>query len=161
MSELRIGFQVNGEELLIPVTQGGSLLDLLRDRLGLDEAPPSCGDGQCGACLVLVDGSPVRACRLPADEVAGREVLTAEGLSESAMGRALLDRFSASNEEHELGCGRCVPGLLLAALSCLENAPEPPDLETARAAMRGHPCACLYQDEIAAAAVEVAREGAV
>ncbi len=160
MSSVRISFQVNNEEYLLPVSLEVSLADFLRDQLGLDESSTGCDTRQCGACVVLVEGQPVRSCSLPAIEIAGKAVLTAEGLSRDEIGSRLLQRYRSGEETAGrcTPCGRCAPGLLLAALSCIQRAASPPPTETVRAFLRGHPCRCFLQDEIAAAAAATAQE---
>ncbi len=117
---------------------GRSLLSVLREDLHLTGAKPACGEGACGACTVLLEGVPVRACITPAVAAAGREVRTIEGLGPSGV----LDPVQrAFLEEGAVQCGYCIPGMVLAAVALLASNPDPDPLEI-RAAMAGNVCRC-------------------
>jgi nicotinate dehydrogenase subunit B len=129
-----------------------SLLSVLREDLHLTGAKPACGEGACGACTVLLDGVPVRACITPADAAAGREVTTIEGLAESGM----LDPVQrAFLEEGAVQCGYCIPGMVLAAVALLASNPEPDPFEI-RAALAGNVCRCGGYTRIERAVVRAA-----
>jgi len=115
---------VNGRRQRLPEHPAGRLLDWLRGALGLTGTKPGCGEGQCGACTVLLDGNPVMACQLSLAAVAGRRVTTIEGLS--ADGR-LHPVQEAMVEEHAIQCGYCAPGMALRAAALLEADPDPDD----------------------------------
>ena len=115
-----------------------SLLLVLREDLHLTGAKPACGEGVCGACTVLLDGVPVRACTTPAAAAGGREVTTIEGLAASGV----LDPVQrAFLEEGAVQCGYCIPGMVLAAVALLASNPDPDPVEI-RAAMAGNVCRC-------------------
>jgi nicotinate dehydrogenase subunit B len=113
---------VNGERCELGPAPSGTLLALLRFDLGLTGAKPGCGEGECGACTVLVDGAPVLACRTAAAEVAGHSVTTIEGL---AAGQRLHPVQQALAEEHAFQCGYCTPGMALRAAALLAADPDP------------------------------------
>ena len=112
------------------------LLSVLRDDLALTGAKVGCGEGACGACAVLLDGSPVVSCLMPVGAVEGRSVTTIEGLSDKAA--ALQEAFVA---EDALQCGFCTPGQIVSATALLESTPAPSRNEI-RAAMAGNLCRC-------------------
>jgi carbon-monoxide dehydrogenase small subunit len=137
-------FVVNGEAVSIVVDTRDTLLDLLRDRLGLTGTKEGCGNGNCGACTVLLDGAPVNACIVFALEVAGCDVQTIESVA--AGGR--LDRVQeAVIEAGGTQCGFCTPGVVLSAKALLERNPHPSAQEI-RAALAGNLCRCTGYDKI-------------
>ncbi len=139
--------RVNGERVTIHVEPHRTLLDVLRDELGLTGAKHVCGEGNCGACTVLLDGETVYACLTLAIECEGSEVRTVEGL---ARGGALHPVQAAFVEHDGYQCGYCTPGQVLAAVALLEQEPNPTEDEI-RLAMSGNLCRCgAYQGIVAA-----------
>jgi carbon-monoxide dehydrogenase small subunit len=137
-------FVVNGEAVSIVVDTRDTLLDLLRDRLGLTGTKEGCGNGNCGACTVLLDGAPVNACIVFALEAAGCDVKTIESVA--AGGR--LDRVQeALIEAGGTQCGFCTPGVVLSAKALLERNPHP-STHAIRAALAGNLCRCTGYDKI-------------
>jgi carbon-monoxide dehydrogenase small subunit len=134
-----VSFVLNGAPVVVGVRPHERLIDLLRDTLHLTGTKEGCGEGECGACTVLVDGRSVNACLFPAPEVEGREVLTIEGL------RGPDNRLSPIQESFaELGaiqCGFCTPGMILSAKALLDACPDPDD-EQIRDALAGNLCRC-------------------
>ena len=129
-----------------------SLLSVLREDLHLTGAKPACGEGACGACTVLLDGVPTRACMTPAAAAAGREVTTIEGLA----GSGVLDPVQrAFLEEGAVQCGYCIPGMVLAAVALLRSNPDP-DPSEIRAALAGNVCRCGAYTRIERAVVRAA-----
>jgi isoquinoline 1-oxidoreductase len=128
--------RVNGTARSVPAD--GSLLSALRESLGLTGAKPGCGEGACGACAVLVDGSPVRACQQRAASVAGREIITIEGL---AAGGPLHYVQQAFVDEGAAQCGYCTPGMVLSAAALLA-ADSDPDDAAIDDALAGQICRC-------------------
>lgn len=139
--------RVNGERVTVQVEPHRTLLDVLRDELGLTGAKHVCGEGNCGACTVLLDGETVYACLTLAIECEGSEVRTVEGL---ARGGALHPVQAAFVEHDGYQCGYCTPGQVLAAVALLEQEPNPTEDEI-RLAMSGNLCRCgAYQGIVAA-----------
>lgn len=114
-------FHLNGRPTTIEVDGGRRLLWLLRGELGLTGAKYGCGEGVCGACTVLVDGAAVHACTTPVAAVAGKRVVTIEGLAEGERLHPLQEAFV---EQGALQCGYCTPGMILAAHALLERHPH-------------------------------------
>lgn len=133
-----VRFTVNGSERSVTTEPERRLLDVLREDLQLTGTKYGCGEGQCGACLVLVDGEPARSCLLPVTAVRGKAVTTIEGL---ARGGALHPVQQAFLDEGALQCGYCTSGMILAAASLLREKPDPTDEEIV-AGMNGHICRC-------------------
>lgn len=134
-----IGFTVNGEYVQIEVLPHWNLLKALRDILDLNGAKPGCGEGECGACTVLVDGAPVNSCIYPVLEVEGRNVLTIEGLL--GPNNALHPLQQAFLEKAGVQCGFCTPGMIMSAKALLDANPNPTEDEI-RHALAGNMCRC-------------------
>jgi CO/xanthine dehydrogenase Mo-binding subunit/aerobic-type carbon monoxide dehydrogenase small subunit (CoxS/CutS family) len=141
------GIIVNGEPRELSPAPSGTLLAVLRSDLGLTGTKPGCGEGECAACTVLVDGTPVLACQTSADEVAGRSVTTVEGLAD---GRRLHPVQQALAEEHAFQCGYCTPAMALRAAALLAADPDPDDQKIA-AALEPALCRCGCYPRIARA----------
>ena len=152
-----VRLRVNGNEVEGMVRPNDTLLDLLRDELGLTGAKQGCGEGDCGACTVLLDGSPVSSCLVLALQAEGSEVLTVEGLADKERLHPIQQAFV---EIGGVQCGFCTPGMLLTAKSLLDRNPDPDEREI-RAAIAGNLCRCTgYQkivEAISAAAAELRR----
>jgi len=129
---------VNGVERPISLDRDRSLLYVLREELGLTGTKYGCGEGECGACKVLVDGVAVRACMTPVGEVVGRSVTTIEGLAD---GERLHPVQQAFLDAAAFQCGFCTPGMILTVVALLERNPHPDEGEI-RAAMDGNLCRC-------------------
>jgi len=133
-----VRFRVNGEERSVTTEEERRLLDVLREDLQLTGTKYGCGEGQCAACTVLVEGEPARSCLLPVSAVSGKAVTTIEGL---ARGDALHPVQEAFLEEGALQCGYCTGGMVLGAVALLRAKPHPTDEEIV-AGMNGHLCRC-------------------
>jgi aerobic carbon-monoxide dehydrogenase small subunit len=134
---------VNGEEHELEVESRLLLIHLLRNKLGLTGAHVGCDTSHCGACTVLVDGTPVKSCTHFAVQVDGRQVKTVEGLAQGAELHPIQQGF---HEEHGLQCGYCTPGMMLVSAALLEQNPEPTEQEI-RWALSGNICRCTgYQN---------------
>jgi aerobic-type carbon monoxide dehydrogenase small subunit (CoxS/CutS family) len=142
-----VRFRVNGDAASATTDPERRLLDVLREELHLTGTKYGCGEGQCGACLVHVDGEPARSCLLPVKAVEGRSVTTIEGL---ARGESLHPVQAAFLEEGALQCGYCTSGMILAAAALLRKKPDPTAEEIA-AFMNGHLCRCNGYVKIVAA----------
>src|SRR5947209_14262789 len=117
---------VNGARRTVEAAPERSLLSVLREDLDLTGAKYGCGEGQCGACTVLVGGAPVQACVTPVSEVAGKPVETIEGL---ALGERLHPLQQAFVDCTAMQCGYCTPGMIMAALGLLRRQPDPSEDE--------------------------------
>lgn len=147
--------RVNGERVTVQVEPHRTLLDVLRDELGLTGAKHVCGEGNCGACTVLLDGETVYACLTLAIDCEGSEVRTIEGLAQDGA----LHPVQAAFVEHDgYQCGYCTPGQVLAAVALLEQEPNPTEDEI-RLAMSGNLCRCGAYQGIVAAVRSVAAGG--
>ncbi|MEW6336892.1 MAG: (2Fe-2S)-binding protein [Acidobacteriota bacterium] len=135
---MRIALKVNGRQHRVLVEPRWTLLQVLREKLGLTGTKPGCERGECGACTVLFDGVPRYACLTLAVEAEGHEITTVEGLMD---GEALGPVQQAFAEEDALQCGYCTPGQIMAAEGLLRAKPQP-TLEEIRVAMSGNLCRC-------------------
>lgn len=141
MSEaMPVTLTVNGERHTSTVHPLTRLLDFLREHLRLTGTKEGCGEGECGACSVLVDGTLVVSCLVPMGQLDGADVLTIEGLAPADAGR-LTPVQAAMVEEGGVQCGICTPGIVLAAHALLVATPRPTPTEI-RAALAGNICRC-------------------
>ena len=147
-----VRFTVNGRAVEPRIHPMARLLDVLREELGLTGTKEGCGEGECGACSVLLDGELVNSCLVPMAQVAGTEVTTIEGLARDGelhpMQRAFVEHGGAQ-------CGICTPGMVMAAVALLAQHPQPSE-EEIRTGLAGNLCRCTgYMkifDAVAAAA---------
>lgn len=153
-------FTVNGDAVQLAVPGMRRLLDVLREDLGLTGTKEGCGEGECGACTVLLDGAVVDACLVPVCQVDGSEVRTVEGLAQGdrldALQEAFLDHGGAQ-------CGICTPGMLMAARAFIDDGGQATD-GAIREAIAGNLCRCTGYTKIIdaiAAAARAARAGGV
>jgi aerobic-type carbon monoxide dehydrogenase small subunit (CoxS/CutS family) len=144
---------VNGRIASVTADDDRPLLEVLREELGLTGAKYGCGEGECGACTVLVDGVAVRSCLTTVGEVAGAKIRTIEGL---AVGDRLHPVQQAFLDKQAMQCGYCVPGQILAAVALLEENATPSRAEIV-AAMTSNICRCCNYDNILAAVELAAR----
>jgi aerobic-type carbon monoxide dehydrogenase small subunit (CoxS/CutS family) len=136
--------KLNGEEVTINIRPDALLVDVLRDELGLMGTKEACGEGECGACTVLLDGQPVTSCLVPALKAQGREVMTVEGL---ASGGELHPLQKAFIEHGAVQCGYCTPGMLMSAKALLDRSPRPTE-EEIKEAISGNLCRCTGYTKI-------------
>jgi carbon-monoxide dehydrogenase small subunit len=143
----RIALTVNGLRQEAEVEPRELLVYFLRERLGLTGTNVGCDTSSCGACTVLVEGESVKSCTMLAVQADGGEVTTIEGLADNGNLHPLQQAF---HEQHGLQCGYCTPGMIMAAVSLLEEHPDPSEDEI-RAALEGNLCRCTgYQNIVAA-----------
>ncbi|HEX6017483.1 MAG TPA: (2Fe-2S)-binding protein [Burkholderiaceae bacterium] len=145
--ELR--FALNGVQQRVLAPVGASALTLLREQLDLTGTKYGCGEGECGACTIVVDGVAVNSCLMFAADLDGRSVTTIEGLASDARARALRDAFV---EHGAVQCGFCTPGMMVQAVQLLARCPEP-DAAAAKAAIEGNLCRCTGYQKIVEAIV--------
>ena len=134
---MKINFNLNGKKVSLETAPGSRLLDVLREH-GLFGVKEGCGDGNCGACMVLMDGRPVNSCLVLAPRVHGREVTTIEGLGSPQNPHPLQDSFV---EHGAVQCGFCTPGSILSSYALLKDNPNPTDAQIKRA-LDGNYCRC-------------------
>ncbi len=135
---MEIEFTVNSKKHLFNVRPRERLLDVLRGRLSLTGSKEGCGEGECGACTVLMDGLAVNSCLILAFQARGKEIITVEGLG----GKEGLSRLQqAFIDENAVQCGFCTPGMLMSAKALLLKNPNPTD-EEIRHALAGNLCRC-------------------
>ena len=150
--------RVNGSATVVHVEPSARLIDVLRDRLGLTGTKEGCGNGECGACTVLLDGLPVNACLLVALEVEGRDITTIEGVLGPGGRLSLVQQ--AFVDHGGIQCGFCSPGMIMSATALLKASPAPTDDEI-RDALVGNLCRCTgyvqIMDAVRAAAASVGR----
>jgi len=140
-----LSFTINGRAVAVDVTGSRRLLDVLREDLHLTGTKEGCGEGECGACSVLIDGQVVNSCLVAAGQVDGCSVVTVEGLATpngelSPLQRAFVERGAAQ-------CGICTPGMLLAAHALLQDNPSP-SADEVRVALAGNLCRCTGYTKI-------------
>jgi aerobic-type carbon monoxide dehydrogenase small subunit (CoxS/CutS family) len=129
---------VNGRVHRVDAVPRRNLLGVLRDELGLTGAKYGCGEGQCGACTVLIDGRPVRSCVTVANAVAGKPITTIEGLARDGRLHPLQQAFL---DQGAMQCGYCTPGMIMAGAALLQANPSPSKEEIVKA-MDGNICRC-------------------
>ena len=146
-------FTVNGKPESVCAYPMERLLDVLRNELALTGTKEGCGEGECGACSVLIDGSLVNSCLIPVAQAENTSIVTIEGVAEDSRYAALRDAFV------EMGgaqCGICTPGMILASAHLLDRKPDP-SLEEIREALSGNLCRCTGYMQIVEAVAEAAR----
>lgn len=156
MSEPRITrrWTVNGESRELRFAPLARLLDVLRDELDLVSLKEGCGEGECGACSLIVDGQVRLACLTAAAQLEdGASLTTAEGLGREPLGQRLV---RALGEEGAVQCGYCTPGVLVGSYALLSEAPRP-DAEQVRQRLAGHLCRCTGYTKIVEAVLEAAK----
>ena len=143
-SAMSVTLTVNGRRHELDVAVHHTLLDVLREGLGLTGTKECCAEGECGACTLLVDGVAVNSCLVLAVEVDGSEVTTIEGLASEDRLSAVQDAFLAAGG---VQCGFCIPGMVMAAHSLLSGNPQP-TLEEIREGLSGNLCRCGGYNQI-------------
>jgi len=142
-----LDLNINGRVRTLETDAERSLLDVLREDLHLTGTKYGCGEGQCRACTVLIDGQPVASCQLPASKVGSKQIVTIEGL---ANGDVLHPVQEAFLQEGAMQCGYCVPGMILTATGLLEKHPSPTEDQIIEW-MNGNLCRCCGYPKIIAA----------
>lgn len=151
----KIKFKLNGEDVLFESDPSQRLLDVLRNHFKLTGPKEGCGEGECGACSVLLNGKIVNSCITPLANVHLKEVITIEGYRESKRYEILKE---AMEFEGALQCGICTPGMMIAAESLLSQNPNPTE-EEARIGISGNLCRCTGYNMIIKAILRAAKRG--
>lgn len=154
MSRIHISTTVNGDPVEFLADPRDSLLDCLRDQLGLTGSKEGCGTGDCGACSVTLDGTLVCSCLVLGVEVNGKSIETIEGMAQGDALHPLQRKFI---EHAALQCGFCTPGILVAAKALLAQNPDPTESEI-RFWLAGNLCRCTGYDKIIRAVQDAAAE---
>lgn len=152
---MKLTFWVNEKPIELDTEPDRRLLDLLREDLGLTGTKEGCGEGECGACTVILDGEAAHACMVLAIQLEGCHITTIEGLEENGELSALQKIFA---EESAIQCGFCTPGMILSAKALLMHRPHPTD-EEIRRALAGNLCRCSGYQQILRAVRRAAEEG--
>ena len=151
-SKTHVTATINGEEMEFLCEPRQSLLDVLRETLGLMGSKEGCNNGNCGACNVILDGALVNSCLVLAVEIQGRNVTTIEGIASPDGLHALQQKFI---EHAALQCGFCTPGFIVASKALLDQNPDPSEHEV-RAWLAGNLCRCTGYDRIVKAVLDAA-----
>jgi len=151
----QIKITVNGKIHELQVKPWATLLEILRDELGLTGTKEGCGLGECGACTVIMDGKTVNSCLVLAPEADGKEIITIEGL---AQGDKLHPIQKAFMEQGGLQCGFCTPGIILSTKALLDENPKPTD-EEIRRGIAGNFCRCTGYTKIFESVKAAAQKG--
>ncbi|MFQ5777246.1 MAG: (2Fe-2S)-binding protein [Terriglobia bacterium] len=133
-----VACRVNGRKQTLHVYPMARLLDVLREELQLTGTKEGCGEGECGACAVMMDGALVNSCLVPVLQADGTEITTIEGIADGDRLHAVQEAFITSGGAQ---CGICTPGMILAAVNLLECVPDPGEAEL-RAGLAGNLCRC-------------------
>ena len=150
--KLHVSTTVNGDAAEFLSDPGTTLLDALRDELGLTGSKEGCGSGDCGACSVIVDGRLVCSCLMLAAEAEGKRVETIEGMAAGGRLHPIQQKFL---EHAALQCGFCTPGLIVASKALLDANPDPTE-EEARYWLAGNLCRCTGYDKVIRAVLDAA-----
>ena len=154
MKQIHVSASVNGDEKEFLCDSNETLLDILRDNLGVTGTKEGCGTGDCGACSVILDKKLVCSCLVLGAEVDGSEISTIEGMADEKELHPLQKKFI---EHAALQCGICTPGILIAAKSLLERNPDPTESDI-RYWLAGNLCRCTGYDKIIKAVIDAAAE---
>jgi aerobic-type carbon monoxide dehydrogenase small subunit (CoxS/CutS family) len=144
---------INGEQHEVIVEPDVALLTVLRDELNITGSKFGCGEGVCGACTVLIDGKPSRSCITPVSAVAGKEVITIEGLEKNGQLHHVQEVFLKADP---FQCGYCASGIIISAVALLKNNPSPTESEIIKA-MNGNICRCGNYPKIVSAIKQASR----
>jgi aerobic carbon-monoxide dehydrogenase small subunit len=154
MSKIHVSTTINGDPTEFLCSAGQTLLDALRDELGLTGSKEGCGSGDCGACTIVMDGDMVCACLVLAGEAEGRTIGTVEGIAEGSQLHPVQQKFL---ERGALQCGFCTPGFIVASKALLDRNPDPTETEI-RYWLAGNLCRCTGYDKIVRAVQDAAAE---
>ena len=149
---MQVSFELNGEPVTVEVEPYVSLVDMLRDELGVKSVKKGCEQGECGACTLLINGAPMTSCIVLAPQVDGRYVTTIEGLEKNSL---MIDLREAFIENGAVQCGFCTPGMLISAYALLRDKPHPTEDEVKRG-IEGNICRCTGFTKIIEAVLDAA-----
>ena len=151
--KIRVQCEINGRPLTLESYPMARLLDVLREQAGLTGTKEGCGEGECGACSIEMDGALVNSCLVPLVQAEGARIRTIEGVGEAAQLNALQEAFLTHGGAQ---CGICTPGMVLAAMNLLAQNPQPTE-EEIREGLSGNLCRCTGYTRIFTSVVEACR----
>jgi len=150
----KIELKVNGKIHTVEIEEDMRLLDVLRDKLGLTGTKEGCGEGECGACTVIMDGEAVDSCLVMAFQAEGKEIITIEGLEGEEGIHPIQKAFI---EEGAVQCGFCTPGMILSSKALLDKNPSP-DRTQIKEAISGNLCRCTGYNKIVSAVEKASKD---
>jgi carbon-monoxide dehydrogenase small subunit len=148
-----VSFRINGTEVTVSVDGHLRLIDILRQQLDLTGTKEGCGEGECGACTVIIDGKVVNSCLYPAYEINGKSVITIEGIHGPQQKLSTIQQ--AFIDHGAIQCGFCTPGMILSTKALIDNNPDPCEDEI-RDALQGNLCRCTGYIQIVEAVKQAA-----
>ena len=154
---MEVNFKLNGEKATVKVPPYTTLIDMLRDELGIQSVKKGCEHGECGACTLLVNGLPMTSCIILAPQVEGKHITTLEGLEHKAL---MIDLRQAFIENGAIQCGFCTPGMLISSYALLRDNPNPSPDEV-KLGIEGNICRCTGFTKIIEAVLDAAERIAV
>ena len=157
MKEIELDLKVNGVKYQVRIPPWRTLVEVLRETLGLTGTKKSCNEGECGACTVILDGKPVTSCLVLAIDAKGKDILTIEGLSQDENFHPVQESFL---EHGAVQCGFCTPGMVMSAKALLDENPNP-NLMEARKAISGNLCRCTGYQHIINSILAASRTGGI
>lgn len=144
MKKFLLECKINGQKFKGEIDSSLRLIDFIRDFLGLKGTKEGCGEGECGACMVLLDGKAVNSCLMMAVQIHKKELITIEGIHNHKFGKKLQDAFI---EEGAIQCGFCTPGFIISACEILSKNPKA-TIEEIKAGLSGNICRCTGYENI-------------
>ena len=153
MEQIKIQFNLNGNDVSVTADPNKRLVDFLREDMGMTSVKEGCGEGECGACTIIYNGKAVTSCLMLAGQADGSTIVTLEGVSENGQLNYIQQAFVDAGA---VQCGYCTPGMVLSAKALLDKKPDATD-EEIRRAMSGNLCRCTGYSKIIKA-VEMARD---
>lgn len=155
MREVEVDLKVNGVNYQVKIPPWRTLVEVLRETLGLTGTKKSCNEGECGACTVILDGRPVTSCLVLAIDAEGKDILTIEGISKDENFHPVQESFL---KHGAIQCGFCTPGMVMSAKALLDENPNP-NLIEARQAISGNLCRCTGYQHIINSILAASRTG--
>ena len=152
---MEIRFTLNGKEVMADVSPSARLLDVLRNNFHLTGVKEGCGEGECGACTVLVNDEPYNSCLTPVINIVNKNVVTIEGFRDTKAYQVIADAFADMGGSQ---CGFCTPGMILASYAVLKKNPHPSE-EEIRFALSGNLCRCTGYNSIVNAVLKSSEKG--
>ncbi len=153
MKQVEITLRVNGITYTLNILPRRTLVEVLRETLGLTGTKKSCNEGECGACTVLIDGKPAASCLVLAIDAQGKEIMTIEGLAQGEKLHPIQEAFLRNGG---IQCGFCTPGMVMSAKALLDENPGPTSVEV-RKAISGNLCRCTGYQQIVDSILDASR----